>query len=214
MPVSSCPGDDEGEVPRRAVVLQCAEDLEAGVDPHPVVERRRQHPPVRERLGRPVEHDRVARADELEGVLATGRADVDAQAVPRDLDLLRRDDDPANLTRRCCDPDALPRGVGGPPTGELTDREEPVLARVAHRHPNLIGMGEQPQGATADRACDGRNCRAEHVALDGSADRGRLASHDPLHGVLMTRGAVGEQELGEKGRDRGLDAHAAATSAR
>ena len=90
-------GDDERDVPLGRVGGDAPQDLEAGVDPDPVVERTREDAPVRQRLGRPVEHDRVAGPDELERVLAVGGADVDAEPVPRDLALVRRDDDAADL---------------------------------------------------------------------------------------------------------------------
>ena len=65
--------------------------------PDPVVERAREHAAVRQRLRRPVEHDRIAGPHELERLLAIGGADVDPQHVPRELALVRRDDDAANL---------------------------------------------------------------------------------------------------------------------
>ena len=41
----------------------------------------------------------------------------------------------------------------------------PSLARIAHRHPDLVGVREEREDATAGRALHGRDRRAEHVRL-------------------------------------------------
>ena len=175
VPVSSCPATTRATSHAGRVGREAPQDLEAGVDPYPVVEAVDSTRPFGSDSGGPSSTIGSPGRTSSKACSRLRRADVDAEALPRDLALLGGDDDAANLARGRRDPDALPHARRRAPAGELTDREEPVLARVAHRHPDLVGVREQPQDATAGRALHRRDRGAEHVGARLGADRRGLA---------------------------------------